>query len=173
MRKSMAEIGLAALMLATADGQASAQDSVRTSSSLTAVTVGIPGAQGEVFYPLATIGMTFNGFRPDRFNPELALGTMPWVFGYGVTPVGVRLGLAVPVVFSQHVIVIPSAGASAAMVFGSEAEGAPGVYGGIAAVIGTGRTSAFRAGVTFHQLSEMTEPVWLLEIGVVRPFRKK
>jgi hypothetical protein len=174
MRKTLSGLGLRALVLVAIVGMdAPAQDSLRTASTLTAITFGMPGVDGEALYPLVTVGMTFNGFRRDQLSPEFAFGTMPYALGVGLPVLGTRLGLAVPSVFSGRFILLPSAGVGAVMVASEQAGAAPSIYAGVAAVIGTGRTSAFRAGVTWHRFGELRRPVWLLELGVVRPFRHR
>jgi hypothetical protein len=166
---------MALLIEAVVGAEAQGQDSVRTSTSLTAVTVGMPGVGRETEPMLFTLGMTFNRFRPNTVGPEIAFGTMPYLMANMLPVIGLRAGVAVPAVLTERLILLPSAGVGAVMVASVEDGGggaAPSAYAGIAAVIGTGKSSAFRAGVTWHRFDEGERPIWLLEIGVVRPFRR-
>lgn len=174
MRMRMAGTVLAVLLMAATGHEARAQDTTRTSSGLAAFTVGIPGIASEALPHLFTLGIALNGFRPNTVNPEFAVGTMPYGLANGFALIGMRLGLAVPAVFSERVVLLPSVGVGGAMAIGLDAAGgaAPSAYMGIASIIGSGRTSAFRAGVTWHHFGGVERMVWLLEVGVVRPFRR-
>ena len=175
MRKTMAKLCLMALLLegiAACEGRA--QDTLRTSTTLTAITVGMPGAGRKALPTLFTLGVMFNGFRPNNVNPEFALGTMPYAFASMVPVIGMRAGLAVPSVMTGQLILLPSTGVGAVLVPSTDVGGAIlSTYAGIAAVFGTGQTSAFRAGVTWHFFPDTRTPIWLLEIGPVRPFRHR
>ncbi len=172
MRMTTARGGVVALLLmAVPTLDACGQDTARTASTLTAFTMGVPGTGGEAIYPLFTMGMTVNGFQPSKVNPELAIGTMPYALANDLLVLGTRFGLAVPSVVSDRFILLPSAGVGLAGVLGGGV--VPSAYAGVAAVMGTGRSSAFRAGVTWHRFSEEQDAVWLVEFGVVRPFRKQ
>jgi len=171
---TIAGVVSAILLLAATAREARAQDTSRTNSGLVAFTVGIPGVASEAMSQLFTLGIALNGFRPNAISPELAVGTMPYGLADGFAVFGMRAGLAVPAVISERAVLLPSAGVSGAMAIGLDAgaTAAPGAYMGIATVIGSGRTSAFRAGVTWHHFSSIERMVWLLEAGVVRPFRR-
>lgn len=158
-------------VIATA-GVARAQDSLSISPVLTAVTLGLPGAGDETVHQLFTFGVVWNAYRPNSIRPELAIGTMPYALVNGLAAIGARIGVAVPAVVSGSVILIPSAGVGLAMVANSDGGGASSAYAGAAAVVGTGRRGAFRAGATWHRFSDVEGTIWLLEAGLVLPFRR-
>lgn len=146
------------------------QDSTGSGDAwLSGLMVGLPGA-GVSYEPgLFTIGGQWTRVRPGRPGLDLAIGTMPRALQAGVVLVGTRAGVALPVDLASGVLVLPSAGVSALGAAGTAGGGvALGLTAGLsAAAVGAGGTGA-RAGITWHFLSEMRQPVWLLEVGLVR-----
>src|SRR5206468_7631732 len=94
-------------------------------------------------------------------------GTMPYILSYGVLPLGLRLGVALPVSVAPHLLLIPSTGMSLIGAIG------PGGGGGVAGV-NAGASAVFhvaqaglKTSLTLHRFSDTQGPVWLFEVGFV------
>jgi hypothetical protein len=169
-----------ALLLLAAAGAGRAQtptsqpDSVRPGSAnrahdwLVGGSVGVPGSGRGTELEWTTVGVQWTDFSPGRVGGDISIGTMPRVFAKGVFPLGLRMGITVPLENrAAGFAVLPSAGASllAALAAGGGGS-ALGLNAGLATIIWSGPVG-FRTGVTFHRFRESPQPVWLVEMGFV------
>ena len=130
------------------------------------MSLGVPGAQRNVYPAFTTVGLQFTQVRAGRIGGDIAIGTMPYLFANSMIPFGFRGDVTVPLV-TPHLIVLPSAGVSAigAMAPGGGG-GTMGVNGGIAAVVRTGGIG-LRTGITWHKFPGTEGLIWLAEVGFV------
>lgn len=157
-----ATLGAALVCMITAPVQS--QDSAAGGNPwLAAFSVGLPVVDGETSLMLFTIGANFTGMRPGVLSPDLGIGTMPYAVLFGLVPVGIRAGAALPMQATPDLFIVPSAGVSLLGSLGAFSGGVRGINAGLALVTRTGT----RFGLTWHRFSE-TERVMLLEIGVGR-----
>lgn len=157
-----------ALLLTTsaAEAQTTAPDTVGTPQWLIGLSLGVPGAQHQIMPMFATVGLQFTQVQHLRVGPDIAIGTMPYLFSNGSLPFGVRGNITVPFV-TEHYMVLPTAGVSGIGAMGpSGGGGLLGLNGGISAVVHSS-TIGLRAGITWHQFIGVSNPIWLVEVGFV------
>lgn len=130
--------------------------------------LGIPGHDHEWIGELFTLGVTFTQAKPNRLVPDVSIGTMPYAVAFGVLPIGVRAGVALPIAALPHLLLIPSAGVSLVGVASpGGGGGAGGVNAGFAAMTYFDQVG-IRAGVTLHNFGESDGgKYWLAEFGIV------
>lgn len=147
-----------------AQGQDSTAD--KPAQWLIGMSLGLPGAQHNVYPTLATFGVQFTEVGPGPFGGDFAIGTMPRLLANGIVPFGFRGDATFPLV-GPHLILLPSAGVSAigALATGGGG-GTMGVNGGIAAVLRTGGFG-LRTGISWHKFMGAEGVVWLAEVGFV------
>jgi hypothetical protein len=146
--------------------RADAQDSTKI-GWMTGISLGVPGYRHEAIPQAFTFGGNFTRVHPGHLGPDFSIGTMPIAIGFGIVPVGARAGLALPLAVAPHLLVIPSAGASAiAALSPGPAGGLAGLNAGIATVVHAGG-GGVRAGITWHGFANMQGAVWLIEFGFV------
>jgi hypothetical protein len=135
---------------------------------LTGVLLGLPGYKGEVEPRLFTIGAQFTQVRKGRPGTDIAIGTMPYVMSAGVIPLGMRLGVTVPMLPASRLLVLPSVGLSLVGVVGpGGGAGIGGPNAGLATVLLATPSFGLRTGVTFHGFTDVRGAVWLAEVGFV------
>jgi len=129
--------------------------------------LGVPGSQDGPIPMLFTAGANFTQVRPNHLGADVSVGTMPYILSFGVVPLGLRVGVALPVSVAPHVLLIPSTGVSLIGAIG------PGGGGGLAGA-NAGASAVFhvqqvglKTGITWHGFSDMRGTVWLLEFGFV------
>lgn len=157
----------AALFLVTSVATAQTpQGPDATPQWLIGMSLGMPGVQSQVMPQLAIIGLQFTQVHHLHVGPDLAIGTMPYLFSTGSFPFGLRGNVTVPYV-TEHYIVMPTAGLSGIGLMGQNGSGGViGVNGGISAVVHSSEMG-FRAGITWHQFMGASNPIWLVEVGFV------
>jgi hypothetical protein len=95
---------------------------------------------------------------------------MPNLLIHGVLPIGARAGLTLPVALSDHVFLLPSAGASLISTMGDDVDFAePGLNIGAAAMLLNSNSTGLRAGITLNRFRNVGGTVVLFELGIVRP----
>src|SRR5262245_49027479 len=178
MRGGIVKVGLLLLSIAGAaspQSPASQPDSAKPDSAkrvrhwVVGMSLGVPGYGNEAAPMLTTVGVHGTEYRPGRVGGDFSVGTMPAAISFGVVPLGVRMGIAVPLENRQAgFAVVPSAGTSILGVFspGGEGDWTIGLNAGLATIIWSGSVG-FRSGVTVHQFAHVERPVWLLELGFV------
>lgn len=130
--------------------------------------LGMPGVGMEIEPSVLTVGVVATHLVPKRGGLEVAVGTVPQALASGFFVLGVRGGVAMPVVVTRSAFLIPTAGVSAMGGAGSNgAGGALGAYAGLSTVLAA-RTVGFRAGITFHRIANAEATFWLFELGLVR-----
>jgi hypothetical protein len=88
----------------------------------------------------------------------------------GVAALAVRAGLALPVVLSDHVLLLPTGGASFIGAVGQGGcEGVAGASFGLGVIRHEPGAVGFRAGITWHRFASADGAIWLLEFGFVSP----
>ena len=155
-----------AVLVATllASSPARSQDSAsREAPWHTAVSFGLPTFNGELGWPLFTVGANFTRMANGVLSPDFSIGTVPLALSFGMLPIGMRGGLALPMRATSGMYVVPSAGFSMITAFGATVTG---VNAGIALVSNKGE----RVGITWHRFSEF-ETFMLIEVGG-GPFRR-
>ena len=141
-------------------------DTIRAPQWLIGMSLGMPGAQGRAMPMLATLGLQFTQVQHMHVGPDLAIGTMPYLFSTGSFPFGIRGNITVPFV-TEHYIVMPTAGVSGIGLMGPNGSGGLiGINGGISAVVHSSQMG-LRAGITWHQFIGADNPIWLVEVGFV------
>lgn len=130
--------------------------------------VGLPGFGSEVAAEAFTIGVHWTRARPGRLGADFSLGTIPRTLAEGVLVLGLRGGVALPLLLAPGTWLLPSTGVSLIGGVGAGGGGgAIGYNGGIAAAaFGTGRTG-LRIGITWHRFQDLQGTVWLVELGFV------
>lgn len=125
MRFSGYVVVLLALTAPLARAQAPASDtgSARWAKALT---LGVPGANGEFEARLFTAGASFTQVGRG-IGPDLSVVTIPYALAYGIVPVAGRLGVAGSIPIERHTYLVPSAGVVGAAAIG--ASGAGGIAG--------------------------------------------
>lgn len=132
--------------------------------------IGIPTVFGGELEPeLLTLGAQFTHVRVNRPGVDFALGTVPRTLGFGVLSLGMRGGVALPLLLAPSVMLLPSAGVSVLGGFGSGGAGGSAGYNfGLSAVFIPPKDKvAVRAGATRHTFGTYGN-FWLLEIGLSR-----
>jgi hypothetical protein len=155
-----------------APAQTADADSLERSDWSVGGSFGLPGYRSSTDPSLFIAGVQFSRFRPNSLSPEFAVGTMPRALFSGILAVGVRAGAVLPVIASDELAVLPTAGVSMLAGAGSGLGGVIGGFGGISLLLGSIDESAFRAGVTLHQFADIDGPVWLFEVGFTGPRRQ-
>ena len=157
------------LLLLIANVGASAQSAPDDDHGLlTGVLIGMPGYKGALIPQLFTIGAQFTRVREGRPGADIAIGTMPYVMTAGVLPLGLRVGVTVPVVPASHFLLLPSVGLSLIGAVGpGGGAGFGGINFGLANVLLATPSVGLRTGVTFHGFTDVRGAVWLAEVGFV------
>jgi hypothetical protein len=129
--------------------------------------LGMPGTRREPIPALFTAGVSFTQIHPNHIGADVSVGTMPFLLPFGVIPLGLRLGVALPVSVAPHLLLIPSTGLSLVGAFGQTGGGGlAGLNVGASAVSYIEQVGV-KASLTWHGFSGMEGPVWLVELGVV------
>ena len=141
----------------------------RPSGWLIGGSIGVPAYAGELAPELLTLGAQWTHVRANRPGADFALGTLPRTLGFGILSVGMRGGVALPLLLAPGVMLLPSTGVSVLGGIGSfGGVGTAGYNFGLSAVYIPPREAlAIRAGATRHTFGS-DGSVWLLEIGVSR-----
>lgn len=135
--------------------------------TLFSVSIGMAGVGRETFPELFTLGLQWTQAEAGRIGLDFALGTAPRAFFEGAAVLGARGGVALPLVLSPRIVVLPSGGGSFIGAAGSQAlAGISGFNTGLGLVVLNG-SRGVRTGVTWHWLDEDSWPLWLFELGVV------
>jgi hypothetical protein len=131
--------------------------------------VGLPGTgaqAAELTY--FTIGVHWTDVHPGRLGADLSVGTIPRAFVEGLVVFGLRAGVALPLLVTRNVLVLPSGGVSLVGIVGPGGGGGTGGFNtGVAAVFFGSSSLGFRTGVTWHRFQDAPRSVWLLELGIV------
>lgn len=129
---------------------------------------GVPGYGSEIIAEAFTIGVHWTRVRPGQLGADISLGTIPRTLGEGVAVVGLRAGVALPLLLQQGTWLLPSTGVS--LIGGAGSGGGGGAMGfnvGVAAAaFGTSRTG-LRIGITWHRFQDTEGAIWLAEVGFV------
>jgi hypothetical protein len=130
--------------------------------------LGVPGYESEIIAEAFTIGVHWTRVRPGRLGADFSFGTIPRTLVEGVFVLGLRGGVALPLLLSPGTWLLPSTGASLiGGVSGGGGGGAIGYNAGVAAAFfGTSRTG-LRSGITWHRFQDFRGAVWLVEVGFV------
>ena len=172
MRCHVIALGLLLLVgLGSTPVLAQSPDTLKRGSSDWALgaSLGLPGYGAQTAPELFTLGFQATQLRPGRLGADFSIGTMPALLVEGVLPVGVRLGVALPVEVAPRFLLVPSAGFSGlgVLAIGNGGGGSVGLNAGVAAMVfGTG-SLGLRAGVTCHQLLGTGGALWLVELGFI------
>jgi hypothetical protein len=168
----------AVLCSAVAHGELGAQDSSGVDSGrwLWAVSVGVPGFEDQAIGELFTVGANFTQMRLNKPSLDFSLGTVPRALAEGFIALGLRGGLALPLVVSPAVLIVPSGGVSLLAAAGSGgAATLTGANAGVAAVLSDAHArSGVRIGMSWHKFQDVTGGLWLIELGLARiPSRRR
>jgi hypothetical protein len=146
-----------------------AQDSARVHQSdwMLGWSMGVPGYRDDFELALFTLGAHFTQLRPGPIGADFSIGTAPYVALNGLMTVGVRAGLALPLMLSSGPVFVPSVGVS--LIGGAVPDGGGfgtgGLNAGLAAVFFGRASDGLRLGVTWHKFADMDGTIWLVEIG--------
>ena len=165
------QVLLALSLAARAGGQATTTptDTAKPTASgfATGFVLGMPGSGGQFIPQLFTAGVSFTQVRPNHVGADISVGTMPYILAFGALPVGLRVGVDLPVSVVPHVLLIPTAGMSfIGAISPGGGGGLAGVNAGGSAVFYVSRMG-LKTSLTMHHFADEPEPVWLFEFGVV------
>jgi hypothetical protein len=166
-------LAIAALLLTAVHAEAQSSAVVMDTASpqphgwVVGASLGVPGYETTPSPDLFTVGFNFTHVSPGQLGADFAIGTIPRFLTGGAVPLGLRAGVALPLAAAPHLLVIPSAGASAlGAVASGGAGGIVGLNAGLTTVMYMGSTG-FRTGITIHAFDGADAPIWLFEIGLV------
>src|SRR5689334_1486917 len=162
-------MGVCLAARAGAQSTATQPDTVKPAARawMSGFSLGLPGSSEGAIPQLFTVGASFTQVRPNHLGGDVSIGTMPYVAAYGLIPIGVRVGLALPVNPVPHVLLIPTGGVSFIGAWSPGGGGAlAGVNAGGSAVFYTGQIG-MKTSLTLHHFADTHEAVWLFEWGFV------
>lgn len=136
---------------------------------LVGVSLGIPRAYGQSVSAAALVSMHWTHYRPNRLTFDGSLGIMPRHLGEGGLALAVRPALAIPIKFTNDLLLMPVLGGTLGSLSWPRSTGSTvGYHTGLAVMLFEPERFGLRLGVTRHEFRKTSEPIWLFEVGLTR-----
>ena len=169
MWKILRTTACGAMSVALAGSAGAQATDIPSSPWFVGTSLGLPRISGYGTTEFLTLSVHWTQVHPSRPGVDISVGLMPRQLSRQMVPLLARVGIVLPVVLPNDLILLPSAGATVlatARDLGAEVSG--GYNAGVAALLPSASRFRLRGGVSVHALGGPENAFWMWELGITR-----